>query len=223
MHRAGAHLDVERLLQEAAARGPELRQLEDELLQRDHSYRTSFQLSASVPSHLAQDPADFSSFSSAGHQPRWSGSSSREPRRRPSDRRFEPVRRRRPGGRQETASLDADSRAPPDGAQRRHTNMSSRGGMTAPPSSGSAQPAHAQRRIHALQPQQPGTRNTAPALRPARRRRSRRPSTRPAGTTARRRAPPAPTRRCSSAKYPTWPERLARLARRASGDRASST
>ena len=37
MHRAGAHLDIERLLQEAAAGGPELGELEDELLQRDHS------------------------------------------------------------------------------------------------------------------------------------------------------------------------------------------
>ncbi len=37
MHRSGAHLDVERLVQETAARGPELRELEDELLQRDHS------------------------------------------------------------------------------------------------------------------------------------------------------------------------------------------
>ena len=37
MHRPGAHLDVEWLVQQAAARGPELRELEDELLQRDHS------------------------------------------------------------------------------------------------------------------------------------------------------------------------------------------
>src|SRR3990170_860447 len=32
MHRAGAHLDVERLLQRAPARGPELRQLQDQAL-----------------------------------------------------------------------------------------------------------------------------------------------------------------------------------------------
>jgi hypothetical protein len=37
MHRAGPHLDIERLLQEAAARRPEFRQFEDQLLQRDQS------------------------------------------------------------------------------------------------------------------------------------------------------------------------------------------
>ena len=36
MHRPRAHLDVEWLVQQAAARGPELREPEDELLQRDH-------------------------------------------------------------------------------------------------------------------------------------------------------------------------------------------
>src|SRR4030095_11187731 len=37
MHRARAHLDVERLLQETAARDPEFGQFEDELLQCDHA------------------------------------------------------------------------------------------------------------------------------------------------------------------------------------------
>ncbi len=37
VHRSGAHLDVERLLEQTPARGPELRELEDELLQRNHA------------------------------------------------------------------------------------------------------------------------------------------------------------------------------------------
>src|SRR3990170_4115502 len=41
MHRPGAHLDVERLLKEAAPGSPEFRQLEDELLQCDHSYKNA--------------------------------------------------------------------------------------------------------------------------------------------------------------------------------------
>ena len=50
VHRAGSHLDVERLLEQAPARGPELRELEDELLQCDHSIALP-----GVP-HLAKHP-----------------------------------------------------------------------------------------------------------------------------------------------------------------------
>ena len=37
MHCAGAHFNIERLLEQAAPGGPEFRELEDELLKRDHS------------------------------------------------------------------------------------------------------------------------------------------------------------------------------------------
>jgi len=37
VHRARAHLDIERLLEEAASGNPELGQLEDQLLKSDHA------------------------------------------------------------------------------------------------------------------------------------------------------------------------------------------
>ena len=44
MHRTGAHFDVQRLLKQATPGDPEFRELEDELLQCDHSDKGSFQL-----------------------------------------------------------------------------------------------------------------------------------------------------------------------------------
>ena len=115
-----------------------------------------------------------------------------------------------------------ESVRPADGAQRRQTYDRSRGAPAgrrrpAPP----PQRGHAiERRIHALEPQQPVTRSSAPARRPARRRRAPRRPRRPGGTAARRRARPAPTRR-SARRSSRVPERRTRWQRATSGDRAA--
>src|SRR4029453_16210081 len=56
MHGARAHFDVERLLEQAALRDPVFRELEDEVLECDHSTYRAWRISRSTR-------ADFNSFS----------------------------------------------------------------------------------------------------------------------------------------------------------------
>ena len=219
MHRPGAHLDVERLLQEAAARRPELGQLEDQLLERDHAYRLSAGRGASRarPERISAPSPDADAISR-----RWAVSSSR---RRGGRQRQRCRACSGAAARRAARNCIASARGPsprPDGAHRRHTNMCSRGGITAPAHERRRRsPAHVERRIDALQPQQPVLEVARQLVDRRARRQSRRPSTRPAGTAARRRAPPAPTRRSARRSSRRGPSASPRVAP-ASGDRTTA-
>ena len=206
----GAHLDVERLLQEAAARRPELGQLEDELLQCHHVGSSASGRGAS----RASTRADFSSFSRCRLD-------------QAPVRGLELARRRAvdsgngssrsgaadPAARQKLHRLDDRSVPPPDGAHRRHTNMCSRGGITAP------RIERRRTRARRAPDRRPAaaaasTRSSAPAARSARRRQSRRPSTRRAGYSRSSACASGAHSSISSAKYPTCPSAVALRVRR---------
>ena len=184
MHRPGAHLDVERLLQETAARGPELRQLEDQLLQRDHSIQTGLPGStlASSPDARGVCPtrllptrawrisrstrADFSSFSRCRlSSRRCTVSSSRDARALKPRVASRPAPIAPAAARKRSAAADKPIRPPARTSRqsrhvipRRHHRPATRRASGSPASlreqPGPARRAR-QRRIDPLQPQHP--------------------------------------------------------------------
>ena len=129
VHRAGADLDVERLLQHTPARRPELRELEDEVLKRHPSSTDRLQAHPAASSvisspHLAQHAHRFQIL-------------------------LEVHRNQRPMRGLELAQRPRETRAPPPSANGLHAARP-RPGTRAP------RPTAARiRLVHALQPQQP--------------------------------------------------------------------
>ena len=156
MHRAGAHLDVERLLQEAAARGPELRQLEDELLQRDHS-RHDRSRAATACRISRSTRADFNPSPDAGSAAAGARSRARATRAASSGSDSSAIRRRRSGRLQELQRRRRQRRCRPPARTPAHEHVRPAAASTAPRGQrlAAARTRARERRIHALQPQQP--------------------------------------------------------------------
>ena len=140
VHRAGADLDVERLLQQAAARGPELRELEDEAVEASRIGESP----SALASHLAQHPRGLQLLLEMhADQPPMHGLELA--RRRASSGIASSASRRARRGARRNRSASTDTRPPP-GAQRRHSDTSlarrhHRAAVERPP-----QPRHADER-----------------------------------------------------------------------------